>query len=254
MTAAWIAGAPIEVAEIDERERRLRAGPARATMPSADSSEGRQLRRWLVQLMAAERLVLREAQALGVTADGAPEVAELADRTGLLELGSVAAALIWQHPIARAVFLAVTRDVRITPEAIERFYAGNPELFAVPEQRVIRHAIGTDLTADTPQRTIRRGELTGPVEDAVFAAAPGDTVGPIEDPLGRHVIRLEAVEPARIRSLDEACPAIERRLLAGARRRAFLAWLDTRSAELVRLAPGFEHPGDPGQPDNTHRH
>ena len=25
-------------------------------------------------------------------------------------------------------------------------------------------------------------------------------------------------------------------------------------AELVRLAPGYEHPGDPRQPDNTHRH
>jgi [acyl-carrier-protein] S-malonyltransferase len=39
-----------------------------------------------------------------------------------------------------------------------------------------------------------------------------------------------------------------------ARRRAFRVWLDARRAALVRLAPGYEHPGDPRQPDNTHRH
>ena len=26
------------------------------------------------------------------------------------------------------------------------------------------------------------------------------------------------------------------------------------AGELVQLAPGYEHPGDPRQPDNTHRH
>ena len=43
-------------------------------------------------------------------------------------------------------------------------------------------------------------------------------------------------------------------LRGAARRRAFRLWLDSRRAELVRLAPGYEHPGDPRQPDNTHRH
>ena len=31
-------------------------------------------------------------------------------------------------------------------------------------------------------------------------------------------------------------------------------WCDRRRAELVLLAPGYEHPGDPRQPDNTHKH
>ena len=38
------------------------------------------------------------------------------------------------------------------------------------------------------------------------------------------------------------------------RQRAFARWLDARVAELVRLAPGYEHPADPRQPDATHRH
>ncbi|MBJ7386607.1 MAG: malonyl CoA-ACP transacylase, partial [Mycolicibacterium sp.] len=55
-------------------------------------------------------------------------------------------------------------------------------------------------------------------------------------------------------TLDEARPAVAAHLLASARRRRFRLWLDARRAELVALAPGYEHPGDPSQPDNTHKH
>ena len=47
---------------------------------------------------------------------------------------------------------------------------------------------------------------------------------------------------------------IAEHLLGAARRRAFRRWLDERRAALVWLAPGYEHPGDPRQPDNTHKH
>ena len=47
---------------------------------------------------------------------------------------------------------------------------------------------------------------------------------------------------------------IAEHLRAAARRRAFRLWLDVRCAAVVELAPGYEHPGDPRQPDNTHRH
>ena len=54
--------------------------------------------------------------------------------------------------------------------------------------------------------------------------------------------------------LHEARPMIAEHLRGVARRRVFRLWLDARCAELVWLAPGYEHPGDPRQPDNTHRH
>jgi [acyl-carrier-protein] S-malonyltransferase len=38
------------------------------------------------------------------------------------------------------------------------------------------------------------------------------------------------------------------------RDRRFARWLDERCAALVRLEPGFEHPGDPHHPDAVHRH
>ena len=53
------------------------------------------------------------------------------------------------------------------------------------------------------------------------------------------------MRPARVRPLAEVAPEIAARLLAAARRRAFTAWLDGHAAARVRLAPGFEHPGDP---------
>ncbi|MEV5329214.1 hypothetical protein AB0K67_34230 [Nonomuraea sp. NPDC052634] len=43
-------------------------------------------------------------------------------------------------------------------------------------------------------------------------------------------------------------------LLAAARRKAFARWLDDMRARKVTLVPGLEHPGDPRQPDNHHKH
>jgi [acyl-carrier-protein] S-malonyltransferase len=250
MTAvAWVSGAPIDVSYVDTREVELRAGPVAPTLPRERTGEGRQLRRWLVQVLAAERLVTAEAAVRGLGPADAPALSEIApDRAAMLGLGSVAADLLTRNPLARAVFMAVTADVTVPPAAV--FYDNNPEQFQVPEERIVRHTIG----GVTTRRVLRRGELTGPVEDAVFAAAAGETVGPVRDPLGTHVLVVEEVRPARTVPLAEVRESITARLLASARRRAFTAWLDLRAAQQVRLAPGYEHPGDPEQPDNTHRH
>ncbi len=245
-TVAWVSGNPLEVADVDELEAGLRAGPVAATLPRPGTRESRQLRRWLVQVLVAERLVTAEARVRGLGADGAPPLAALApDRAALLALGSVAADLLTRSALARAVFVAVTAEVSVDAAEVERFYRANPEAYRVPEERVVR--------SGGPLRTLRRGELTGPVEDAVFAARAGEVVGPVEDPLGRHTYEVVEVRAARVRSLTEAGPEIEARLRSAARRRAFTAWLDEQASR-VRLAPGFEHPGDPRQPDNTHQH
>jgi [acyl-carrier-protein] S-malonyltransferase len=239
-TVAWVGDSPIDVSEVDVREGALR------------TSEGRQLRRWVVQVLVAERLVRLEAEARGLTSDDAPGLVELApDRATMLGLGSVVADVLTRNPLARAVFVAVTAEVRVSEVDIERFHTANPERFLVAEQRVVRHALDG---VDRPLRTLRRGEWTGAVEDAVFAAEVGAVVGPIVDPLGTHTLAVEEVRPARTRSLAECRAEIEAHLVAGARRRAFTAWLDRHAAATVRLAHGYEHPGDPGQPDNTHRH
>lgn len=181
-TVATVAGEPVDVGEIDVREAVLRASPQTAALPRPHTSEGRQLRRWLTQLVVTERVVAAEADALGVTVtDAGPGIDDvLPDLTARLEIGSVAAAVL-ANPLARAVFARVTAEVDVDPAAVADYHRRNPGRF----------------TAD--------------------------------DALAAH-------------------------LRGAARRRAFRIWLQQRRAALVWLAPGYEHPGDPRQPDNTHQH
>ena len=179
--AASVDGVPVTVAEVDAREAELRTSRIASSLPRPATSEGRQLRRWLTQLLVAERVVAAEASSRGLSADGAPsEVELLPDNMVRLEIGSVASSVL-ADPLARALFADVTDDVDVTGDAVASYRERNPSRFAA---------------------------------DADIAA----------------------------------------HLRAAARRRAFRLWLDARCAAVVQLAPGYEHPGDPRQPDNTHRH
>ncbi len=181
MTAAMVDGVPVLVHEVDAREAKLRASRSASSLPRPGTSEGRQLRRWLTQLLVTERVVATEAAARGLSAQGAPTEDDLLpDMAVRLEIGSVAASVL-SDPLARALFVDVTEDVDVTDEAVAAYEQRNPSRFA-------------------------------------------DTAGVAEH------------------------------LRAAARRRAFRLWLDDRCAALVELSPGYEHPGDPRQPDNTHRH
>ncbi len=199
--AARVAGKPVPVTEIDEREARLRAGNRASALPRPGTSEGRQLRRWLTQLVVAEQVVADEAAARGLSAAGAPaELDVLPDTAARLEIGSVAAAKL-DAPLARAVFADLTTTVDVLDAEVAAYHARNPLRFAVSG--------GTS-----------NGWRTRPVAPA----------------------------------LDEVRDRITSLLRAAARRQVFRQWLDERCAALVELAPGYEHPGDPRQPDNTHKH
>ena len=186
--AATVAGDPVAIGEIDAREVALRSCPQTAALPRPDTSEGRQLRRWLTQLLVTERVVIREADALGISVtDSTPGAdAVLPDLTARLEIGSIAAAVL-ADPLARAVYAYVTADVDIDEDTVIDYHRRNPRRFP------------SDSEADAMRK-------------------------------------------------------IAEMLRGAARRRAFRLWLDQRRAALVWLAPGYEHPGDPRQPDNIHRH
>lgn len=179
--AAVVDGVPVSVADVDAREKRLRESTIASSLPRPGTSEGRQLRRWLTQLLVTERVVAVEAASRGLDADGAPTEQELLpDTTSRLEIGSITAAALGL-PLGRALFADVTSVVDVTGADVASYQARNPGRFA---------------------------------------------------------------------SVTE----VAAHLRAAARRRAFRLWLDARRAALVELAPGYEHPGDPRQPDNTHRH
>jgi len=54
-----------------------------------------------------------------------------------------------------------------------------------------------------------RGSMVKPFEEAVFAAKPGDIVGPVQTDFGYHVIKVNGVTPAHVQSFDEVKATIE---------------------------------------------
>ncbi|BAX91007.1 DUF7158 domain-containing protein [Mycobacterium shigaense] len=202
LVVATVAGTPVAVREVDAAEARLRGGARAAALPASGTSEGRQLRRWLTQLIVTQRVVAAEAAARGLSAAGAPAENEvLPDVTARLEIGSVAAAAL-ADPRARALFAHVTAAVDVTDEDVADYHARNPFRFAAPRPAPHGWRVPSSTT------------------------------------------------PA----LREVASEVAAHLRGAARRRAFRLWLDARRAALVQLAPGYEHPGDPRQPDNVHRH
>jgi len=198
--AAVVAGQPVSIRDIDARERELRSVTPAAMLPRTDTSEGRQLRRWLAQLIVTEHVIGIEAERRGVSADDAPAIDEvLPDMVARHDVGSIAAAVL-AEPLARAMFRDITAGVGIADDDVRTYHD--------------RH----------PHRFVRRHPGPGPWQV---------TVNP---------------------DFAEVQPLITAHLLGAARRRVFRIWLDAARAEHVTLATGYEHPGDPRQPDNVHRH
>lgn len=199
--AATVGESVVLVSDVDAREVSLRATRLSSALPRPDTSEGRQLRRWITQVLVTARVVADEAGRRGLRVDSAPTEGELLpDVAARLEIGSVAAAAL-EDPIGRALYVHVTAGIVVSDEEILNYHRRNPFRFGT-------HSRAADGWRDRPVPT----------------------------------------------ALADVRPAIAEHLLAAARRREFRRWLDARRAELVVLAPGYEHPGDPRQPDNTHKH
>jgi [acyl-carrier-protein] S-malonyltransferase len=134
------------------------------------------------------------------------------------------------------VYAAVTADVAVDPAEVAAYRAstGAP---VRPEPAWRLSIGGGDFVAHPDTLPLSLAE-------ALRASGPGRTV----TVGGRSVTFLRTVptagEPA------DASGA----LLDAARRLAFVRWLDHARAYRLRLVPGLEHPGDPRQPDNHHRH
>lgn len=253
MIAAWVDGEPIAQARVDAELRRLYDGPAGAALPAPETTEGRQLRRWLVQVLAVVSVLEYEAtrrglagSAAGATANQPPPAARPAPdepvaawpAAARAELGGIASAALARARAGDAVFQAIAGAVTVTEPDVDRYRAANPELVA-EETRLVRHVrAGRPVNGGRPYR-MRRSDLLG---DLVFAVAPGAVVRDGPD-------TLEVLDVA-----ETAVPDLAATLLDAARDRAFARWLDVQLRDRVVLAPGSEHPADPAQPDHTHRH
>jgi [acyl-carrier-protein] S-malonyltransferase len=217
----------------------VRRGPrGRHLPPEGAGPESTRLGRWLVQELVTEAVLEHEVRAAGLGGISPGTLVELVER--------------------------VTAGVTVAAEDLRAYYDRNPDLYAHPEVRLVRHAAVAERGAaeaiaqhgvtDGEELEVRRGELAGELEEALFAARAGDLVGPIRTELGWHVARVVAITPAFLTPFDDVRAAIAEELLAAAHARAFGEWLETRRNALAVIEPAYAHPGDPVHGLPNHRH
>ena len=231
---ATVGGEAITVDRLDRRLAEMRRGPRARHMPPDAALQGSMgLRRWVVQELVTEAVLAHEARAAGI-----------ADVTGHTRLATLQIASL----VAR-----VTDAVTVDDSEVRSYYERNQDLYQRPERRRVRHflvadedaaralvghvAAGDDDQVVPETRDVRRGELAGPLEEAIFGAVVGAVVGPIQTEQGWHVARVEAVTAAFVVPFAVARRSIEGELLVAARARAFDEWLDRRRAALVVIEP-----------------
>ena len=197
-------------AELDVRERELvedEAGGDRERYKALIAQQGRTISTWretLRQRMVREKLIMA-----------------MYDRAGLY----------------------------VSPEDIRVYYRQHPEEFKHPERvrpRILRIVAGSPAASDRARRTAEglrrqldagadfaalsrwsdpdpeqaqeepdwrvRGDLDPALEDAVFASKPGTLIGPVAGKDGFYIARVEAREPAKVETFEEAQSRILRRL------------------------------------------
>ena len=123
--AAYVDGGPVPLAEVDERMALLRATAWGSRLPDAHSAEGRNARRWVVQLLCAERLVRAELIRRKIPLGARPSAVRI-DRA--LAVGGVAAAVLAAVPEARLLVDAL--GPAVDEAAVRGYYDRNPDLFA----------------------------------------------------------------------------------------------------------------------------
>ena len=267
---ALVGGRPISLARLDRRMSDIRRGPRGRHLPPDGGQVSIGVRRWVVQELVTEAVLVHEAEAAGVIGPS-PDTDPGAD--GRLTASAVA-----------RLVETVTAGVTVSPRDVRGYYVRNRDRFRRREARRVRHilcsdvataqdalrrlAAGTDMAAlaaavsiDPGTRTrggdlgdVHRGELSGPLEDAIFSVPVDTLFGPIRTEHGWHVARVDAVSAASCVPYAEARPLIEADLLAAEQSRVFGAWLEARRSALAVIEPGFEHPADPVHGFPSHRH
>jgi hypothetical protein len=231
-------------------------GPRGRHVPPHGGDESMQFRRWLVQELVTTEVLVHEARAAGLIGARGSASAPAADAP------ETPAATLPRGVVAR-LFERVTRGVAVPETEVRAYYERNLDLFRTQEVRRLRHCLsrtfaeasaGVEALEAGEAWDLRRGEFSGPVEEAAFAATPGELIGPLESELGWHVAHLERIDAASILSFEEARPAIEAELLAVARARAFGEWLEERRQALSVIEPEWEHPAHPVHGMVRHRH
>ena len=155
VVAAWVGDRPIAAAVVDQRLAVLRRGPLAARLPHPDTAEGRNLRRWVCQLVTVEAVIRHEAARHGVTAtagDGPPRSVTLAQA---LRTGGMTAAVLAASPTARALRRHLLPASGVAESEVLAYYTRNRDRHPGPYPQE-RDQIAETLTAASADRAFAR--------------------------------------------------------------------------------------------------
>ena len=108
---------------------------------------------------------------------------------------------LYQTPERRAIRQMIFADADQANQAVSRI--NNDEDFA---------AVASDILglndADTSLGALSRDDLSDDLADAAFSATEGQVIGPIETPLGQHVMLVEEITPADVTTFENVSDRI----------------------------------------------
>ncbi|RJO68344.1 hypothetical protein D5S18_33555 [Nocardia panacis] len=227
----WIDDDPIPRVRLDDRLAALHRGSRAAALPQPGTGDYRQLVRWTAHVLCTEELCRRVLP--GTMRNPVVEL----DSVSAIQLGSINAAAWYAEPAVAACFR------RLFPEPAATGAAESSRWWQ------LSYSTGVGQPPSAPIPLTSMGWTTLDDLPPVLAAAtrnamPGRTTGPHIDENRWYYLRLDQMA-------DRPLPQHRDQ---GDRLREFARELDRLRRRSLVMAPGFEHPGDPAQPDNTHRH
>lgn len=266
----WVQGRPVASHELDEYLRELsstpvadRLGFSPRSAPGANQAAA--VRTWALKGLLVERLLSQEAVRLGISGPWSPHnlTDRLQARGELVALQPTEAELLayydanlgrYRYAEARRVrHVLVARSEHA--EGLARSWPVRPyDLTGFSE---LARRVSTD---DGSRRRggdigwVERGNLSGPLEEAIFSCPAGQTRGPVATAFGWHLIAVDAERPAGLQTFEHCRESIRAEMTHDRRWTAWREWLDRRIAEDITVPPPSEHPARPGLPGLAHRH
>ena len=266
----WVHGVPVPSAAVGPYLIEVATGPVGARLGitgEADVcadlglSRAEGLRAWGVKALLADTLLRTEAARLKVADLTSPE-----DWLARLEAAGELPVEMPTEAEMRAYYLANIHRFRLSEarrvrHVLVRDRTSARHLLKVASDTAALAQLATDSSLDKGSRSrggdlgwVERGQLAGPLEEAIFAAELNRVIGPVASAFGWHLIAVEAIRRGRTRSFHECRRQIQVELAEHRRHRSWLAWLDRRMALAIRVPEGVEHPLFRGLPGSPHRH
>ena len=210
-------------------------------LPRTLQSVAAKRKRELIEDMAAEHFLMKEAQRQG-----------LGRETGVQDLIRMAQKKII---IAKLVEKEIDSKLSLAPEEAEKYYDSHKEEFMTPlllraahilvkteeEAQNIKNALeqGADFEETARQKSIdttaarggdlgffQKGQFVSEFEDAVFQMKKGELRGPVKSQFGYHVLKLQdRIEP-HLRDFKDVKNVVEERLFTERRSKAFKEYVE----------------------------